>query len=177
MLPPHHVYLSGLRGTGKTSVGKLLAQQWERPFADLDDMIEEAAKMSIREIFEQGGESLFRDWESKCLEAVSQRQQRHVISLGGGAILREENRNLINQSGCCIWLTADAETLVGRISRDETTGERRPALTNLDQISEMRQLLTTRTPLYQTAADHEIDTVGKTPESIAEEISNLLPAD
>ena len=87
----HHIYLTGYRGSGKTSVGKRLGQRLFLPVIDLDDRIEAAADMSIREIFAHEGEAGFRDRESAALR-VAGVELPSVVSLGGGAILREENR-------------------------------------------------------------------------------------
>jgi shikimate kinase len=142
---------------------------------DLDDRIESAAGMTIREIFDDGGEPLFRDWETKCLELVIA-EANEVVALGGGAILREQNRELISGSGVCVWLDADADTLAERIFGDETTSERRPSLTKLSPVDEIRQLLQQREPLYRQASQYRVDTGGKSPEEIADEIIRLLSA-
>ncbi|NND99112.1 MAG: shikimate kinase [Pirellulaceae bacterium] len=173
-----HIYLTGYRGTGKTSVGEILARRIGRPLVDLDDAVELAAGKTIRELFETDGETAFRDFETECLRVVAQRADNggvgEVISLGGGAILRQENREMIRQSGICIWLDADAQTLAERIGGDEASGQRRPALTQYDELEEIRQLLCQREPLYREAADHRIDTAGKSVEAIADEVEKLL---
>ena len=171
----HHIYLTGYRGTGKTSVGKILSETLEYPLVDLDDEIESEAGKTIREIFADGGETTFRDLETACLDAVAKHSDcRKIVSLGGGAILRPENRALIASSGTCVWLDADAETIAERINADATTGDRRPALTLLGQMDEIRELLQQREPLYREAANHRVDTAGKTIERIASEIAALL---
>lgn len=163
------LYLTGYRGTGKTSVGAVLARRLDRPMIDLDHTVEQAAGRTIREIFAAGGEEAFRDAESECLEEVAHGPSA-VVALGGGAILRPANRQLIRGSGRCIWLDADVDTLAERIAADTTTAERRPALTDRGQREEIRQLLETRRPLYRDVSDHRIDTAGKTVQEIAEEI-------
>lgn len=146
-----------------------MAERLGRPVIDLDQLIETRAGMSIREIFEQGGEALFRDLESERLrEAVA--GPASVISLGGGAILRESNRDLLAQSGVCFWLDADAETIFGRLSGDASTAQRRPALTNLGELEEIRELLLRRRPLYEVAANHRIETAGQEPREVSEQI-------
>ena len=170
-----HIYLTGYRGTGKTSVGKILSESLGHPLVDLDDEVESKAGMTIREIFADGGETAFRDLETTCLETVADQSEcRKVVSLGGGAILRSENRELIANSGTCIWLSASPETIAERISTDATTGDRRPALTEMGQMDEIRQLLVQREPLYRDAANHRVDTTDKTIEQIADEIVTLL---
>jgi shikimate kinase len=142
---------------------------------DLDDFIEQRAGKTIRRIFDDGGEPLFRTIESEALGEVIEHPQS-VISLGGGAILRAENRALIRRSGTCFWLNADAETIVNRLRADDSTAERRPALTNLQQREEVRHLLEERSSLYEMSADYRIETSGKEPETVAEEILALWSA-
>ena len=93
-----HIYLTGFRGTGKTSVGTLLAKTLGRTVIDLDGVVAANAGKSIREIFQQDGESRFRDLETTALESVAQTSSS-VISLGGGAILRGINRSIIQSTG------------------------------------------------------------------------------
>lgn len=169
MNEPKHLFLTGFRGTGKSTVGRLLAQRLELPIVDLDDVIEQRAGKSIRAIFEQGGERLFRELESEALAEVVQGPPT-VIALGGGAILRDANRELVRERGICFWLDADPETILGRLQQDETTAERRPALTHLPELEEIRQLLAQRRPLYQQAAHHRLESAGRDSEQIAEQI-------
>ena len=169
-----HIYLSGYRGTGKSSVGRILAQRLDRPFVDLDDEVEQRAGRSIREIFDGGGEEAFRDLETRCLTEVAQEDVASVISLGGGAILRDQNREQIRATGICIWLDADAQTLAERINADQSTGQRRPALTKLSHLEEIQSMLSVRKPLYQSTSDHRIDTKGKSVNSVAEQALKLL---
>jgi shikimate kinase len=164
-----HLYLTGYRGTGKTSVGVTLAKSLGRLVIDLDQVIEANAGKSIREIFDQGGEPLFRRLETEALTTVAD-APRAVVSLGGGAILSEENRAVIRQSGICFWLDADAQTIAERIHRDQTTADRRPPLTSLGEIEEIRQLLSERRDLYEAAANHRIQTAGKSVDEVASEI-------
>lgn len=177
-----HIYLTGYRGTGKTSVAKILADRLGRPMVDLDDLVESTAGCSIAQIFAKDGEPAFRDLETECLETVAKRSAAadptggEIVSLGGGAILRERNRSLIADSGVCIWLYADAQTLSERILGDQTSEERRPALTDLDHMQEIRQLLGQREPLYRSVAQHHFDTSQKTIQQIAEEIIDAVDA-
>ena len=168
-----HLYLTGYRGTGKSAVGVILARRLERPVIDLDQVIEANAGKSIREIFDDGGESLFRQLEREALATVSESDPA-VISLGGGTILKEQNRQLIDRKGVCFWLRAEPETIAHRINADQTTSESRPPLTEMDQLSEIREMLVRRHDLYASSADFQIDTEGKTVECIADEILEFL---
>ena len=167
------IYLTGYRGTGKTSVGAVLAERLALPLIDLDEAIERAAGRTIRQIFATGGEEAFREAEAACLAEVAC-GPRAVVALGGGAILRPANRQRIRSSGLCVWLDADAETLARRLVADATTAERRPALTQLGQRDEIERLLEVRRPLYREAAEHRVETAGKTIEQVAEDILRLL---
>ena len=173
MTVTENIYLTGYRGTGKTSVGKILADRMGRPLVDLDELIESTHGKTIREIFDSGGETLFRNLEAACLKEVADRSGE-IVALGGGAILRKENRDLITNSGKCVWLDADAQTIADRIYGDETTQQRRPALTQLGQMEEIRTLLTKRESRYQEASQYRIDTAGKTVQEIASQIEDWL---
>lgn len=168
-----HLYLTGYRGSGKTSVGKLLGAKLHRGIIDLDDCIEADAGMSIREIFEREGEAGFRDRETKALKAVSKREAS-VVSLGGGAILREENRKLIAATGKCVWLKVDADTVAKRLKRDTSTGSRRPSLTSLPPREEIESLLAAREPLYAVASNLCINAVGRSQRTVANEILKAI---
>lgn len=173
------LYLSGYRGTGKTTVGRLVAQQLATECVDLDVAIEAAAGKTIAEIFDGGGESAFRDWETRCLRELETRPAANpaaaiVVSLGGGAILRDENRQLIADSGVCVWLKASPETIASRINMDETTAQRRPALTQLSPLEEIRAVLEQREPLYRESARLIVDTEQKSPQQVGREIVQWL---
>ena len=172
-LPYHHIYLTGYRGSGKTSVGKRLGQRLLLSVIDLDDRIEAAAEMSIREIFEHEGEAGFRDRESAALR-VAGAELPSVVSLGGGAILREENRRLITATGFCVWLKIDVDTVLARLTHDAATADRRPALTRLSQREEVASMLATREPIYQSVSNVAIDVTGKQVKEIADEVIAAL---
>lgn len=173
MLLTRHLYLTGFRGTGKTSVGARLAVALAAAPIDLDDVVEREVGKSIRQIFSAEGETYFRDCETAALHRVS-REKPAVISLGGGAILRAENRDVIAATGMCVWLDASAEEICARVLSDSSTAERRPALTKLSQQDEIETLLAERRPLYESAADHRIETTGKSIDEVAREILNLV---
>lgn len=166
----HHLFLAGYRGTGKTAVAQVLSERLRMQAVDLDDEIQEAAGRSIAEIFAGGGESEFRRLESERLAEIAAGPAR-LIALGGGAVLREENRRVIRQTGRCVLLTASVETLAQRVAGDAASGAQRPALTSLGQAEEIRQLLDARKTAYQAAADHVVDTEGKSVQQVADEIA------
>jgi shikimate kinase len=168
-LDGQHLYLTGYRGSGKTTVGRLVASRLGRRCIDLDDEIETHAGRSIREIFADGGEAIFRDLETAALARVAA-DSAAVISLGGGAILRPENREVIAKTGIAVWLKIDADTVLQRLAGDATTAERRPSLTSLPPREEVESLLQKRQPLYQQVADHEVDAAGQSVAAIVDQI-------
>ena len=169
ILSGQHLYLTGYRGSGKTTVGRLVASRLGRRCIDLDDEIETHAGRSIREIFADSGEATFRDLETAALLRVAS-DSPAVISLGGGAILRPENREVIAKSGIAVWLKIDADTVIQRLAGDTTTAARRPSLTGLPPREEVESLLQKREPLYREAADCEVDAAGQGVDAIVEQI-------
>lgn len=164
-----HLILIGYRGTGKTTVGRLLADRLGRPFADADDLVEAAAGTSIADIFATAGEPAFRDREAAAIATLCA-QTSGVIATGGGAILRESNRALLRASGFVVWLTATPEAIAARLATDPTTGARRPNLTAAGGMDEIRNLLAIRAPLYRETADFTVETGTLSPEQIADAI-------
>jgi shikimate kinase len=167
------IILIGYRGTGKTTVGRLLAERLRWAFVDADDEIEAAAGCSIAEIFAREGEAGFREREMRVIAKLAQ-TTGSVVSLGGGAVLRVENRAALRAAGQVIWLTASPQTILARLTRDATTAARRPNLTSRGGLAEIEELLTSRQPLYRECATLTIDTEGRTAEEIAASILESL---
>jgi shikimate kinase len=166
---PHSaLFLIGYRGSGKTTVARLLAGQLGWRWLDADTVLEERFGRSIRQIFTDEGEAGFRDKEAAVLADLCQ-LDRHVIATGGGVVLRPENRRLLKNAGRVVWLTADASTLFQRMQADASTTERRPALT-VGGIAEVEELIGARAPLYRACADLVVDTANLTPEKVADTI-------
>lgn len=163
------VALIGYRGTGKTTVARLLASKLSYDWVDADVEVELQAGKSIATIFEESGEQAFRDLESQVVAELCQRE-RTVLALGGGAILREENRNWIAKCSKVVWLQATATTIAERVLGDSTTADRRPNLTNRGGLHEIEQLLAEREPIYRACATLEVDTEDRDPADIATEI-------
>jgi shikimate kinase len=163
---PERIVLIGYRGTGKTTVGRLLARQLGWDFADCDDVVETAAAKSIAHLFADEGEAGFRDREAAALVDLCGRE-RLVIATGGGAILRPANRDLLRSAGLVAWLTAPPETIWSRLRADSTTSQRRPNLTPTGGVDEVRALVAAREPLYRAVAHFTVDTDGPSPESVA----------
>ena len=152
------ILLIGYRGSGKTTLGRALAAEMNWPFVDLDEQIVQRAGMTIKEIFQKHGEIGFRQWEMGLL-AEMLLLKNHIISLGGGAVLAEENRHAIIKSRhLVIYLKADAEELHRRITADPATAAQRPGLTHLGgTVEEVRDLLAQREPIYQQMKTIELD--------------------
>src|SRR6187455_560447 len=125
------IVLVGYRGSGKTTIGRRLADRLWQPFVDTDEMVVAKAGKSIKAIFEEDGEPRFRELEAQAVREVCQLKE-NVISLGGGAILRDDNRSAIKASGHkVIYLRCEAPELHKRINADPQTAESRPSLTHL----------------------------------------------
>jgi len=164
--------LVGYRGTGKSTIGRLLADRLRRPFVDADDLIVERAGRTIRAIFEESGEPVFRDWEERVLGEVVASRPDAVLATGGGAILRESNRRLLRSFGLVVWLRAEPDELARRLKADSLARHGRPSLTAAGTLREIVDVLEARTPLYRAVSNIELDTQGKTPPEIAEVILN-----
>lgn len=168
-----NIFLTGYRATGKTTVANQVATALSMESIDADVFLEQQAGLTIAEIFAAEGEIGFRDRESAIVKQLAAREQL-VVALGGGAILREENRQALQGRGITIWLTASAETIFERMSTDPWTGQRRPNLTNTGGLAEVRELLQQRDPLYQAAADFSVDTEELSPAEVASRIVELV---
>lgn len=158
--------LVGYRGTGKSTVGRMVAEKLGWTFVDCDEEIEKSSGRSIAEIFAQEGESGFREREAAVLQRVCQ-NKHSVIATGGGVVLREDNRRLLRQEGWVVWLRAEPETILQRLQQDPTTPGRRPALTTQGGLMEICTLLVQRDPLYAAVADWVVDTDQRTPAVVA----------
>jgi shikimate kinase len=143
------IVLVGLMGAGKTTVGRRLAQKLGLPFVDADAEIEAAAGMSIAEIFEMFDEAYFRDGERRVIARLIDGSPK-VIATGGGAFMNDRTRALILDNATAIWLEADLETLVDRVSRRTT----RPLLKDRDPRQVLRDLAAIRNPIYALAPIH-----------------------
>ena len=149
--------LIGYRGSGKTTIGQKLADRLWQTLVDTDDLIVKRAGKTIKDIFQMEGEPHFRDLETQAVkEAV--KQQEVVISLGGGAVLREENRAAIKEAGHkVIYLKCEPETLHQRIQADAATSLTRPSLTQFAGLEEIEKVLAEREPIYRAMMTGELD--------------------
>lgn len=167
-----HLYLVGYRGTGKSTVGKLLAVRLRRALIDTDDVIESIAGMSIREIFATEGEQGFRDREQRVIADVANESLGMIVALGGGAVLREANQEALQHSGQVVWLQGSPSALFARMQADASSTERRPRLSQLSGYDEIVEILAQREPIYGQLADLTICTDQRTPDDIVAEIAD-----
>ena len=170
-----NLYLIGMMGTGKTTVGQRLAKELGYRFFDTDVLIERVAQKSINELFAEEGETFFRELESQVLGEVSA-CTRSVIATGGGAVLRPVNWGYLRH-GLIIWLDAPISLLVERLAEDNT----RPLLKMDDLSLKLETLLAERKSLYQEADLQIAIAKNENPEQIVskilEQIPNVLKSD
>ena len=167
-----NVILIGITGVGKTTIGKVLAENLHKTFIDLDKKIEQHCGVDIPTIFEIEGETGFRNRETKELRRILSNNSEFVLSIGAGCILRKENRNLIsNGSTVVVQLYADTDTLVHRLSKSAT---RRPLLKDTDVKSRIDELHNSRKNYYDSISDLKVNTALLKPFQVIAEIIAYL---
>ncbi len=164
-----NIALIGFMGSGKTSVGQKLADSIGYKFVDIDSVIEESKGQTISEIFEKNGERAFREIEKSTIKELIPGSKKHVFSLGGGAVLDEDNRFHLKQYCACVWLWASIQTSL--FQRDVTS---RPLLNRTNPEKTARSLLAARIPLYARTSDIAISTESGHPEIIAKRIKDEM---
>ena len=157
-----NIYLIGMMGSGKSTLGKTLSEKIQKPFVDLDSEIEKAAGKSISEIFDIDGEEQFRKMETKQLKQYSE----SIVACGGGIVLKDENREFINENGIAILLLATMGELTQRLS----TSNNRPLLADDNMEEALTKLWMERQIDYLDTANFTIETDGKNPEQLTQEI-------
>ncbi|MET0239330.1 MAG: shikimate kinase [Sphingobium sp.] len=143
--------LVGMMGVGKSTVGRRLAHRLGLPFVDADEAIVEAAGMTVQEIFDRYGEEGFRDGERRVIARLIDGPAK-VVATGGGAFVQDDTRALILDRATAIWLDADIDILVERVSRKEG----RPLLKGKDPRTVLRELAAVRNPFYAMAPVHVV---------------------
>ena len=167
---PHtrqNILLIGFMGTGKSSVGRILARKLGYRFVDTDRLVSDLAGMEIPEIFRLHGEPHFRQLEHEVLESLAG-LSRQVISTGGGIVLREDNRTLLQKCGFVAALTASEPVLFDRVSRNSN----RPLLRTENPRETIREMLAQRRALYEGTAQLTVDTTHLTTDAVAERIAD-----
>ena len=161
-----NIVLIGYRGTGKSTVARLLGRRLRRRVVSTDAEIIARAKLSIPEIVEQSGWDYFRNLESAVCQSLTEKDEL-VIDTGGGVILRDENVAALKANGMTVWLTAEVPTIASRIRRDS----QRPSLSGtMTFVEEIEEILKSRAPKYKAAADYVIPTDHSSPG----QITNLI---
>lgn len=169
MNPSPNLFLIGPMGSGKSSIGRKLAQHFGMPCVDLDACIEERTGTSVATIFEIEGEAGFRHRESELLAELSARTGI-VLATGGGAVLVPANRTLLRQRGFVLWLETGIEQQLERLVRDR----QRPLLNAPDRRARLQQLARDRDPVYRELADFAVSSDGESCQHAATRIAGLL---
>ncbi|MDI6783186.1 MAG: shikimate kinase [bacterium] len=164
----NNIVLVGFMGTGKTTVGKLLANKLNWSYVDTDTLIEQKNQHSIPAIFEQYGEPYFRDRESEVIQEVMQKQQQ-IVATGGGIVLRDQNIAVMKSNGMVICLTATPAVIFERTKSDAY----RPLLKVTHPQQRIQELLESRASFY-AKADITIDTSTLSPEDVVKQILTIL---
>jgi shikimate kinase len=167
------IVIIGYRCTGKTSVGKRLAERLGIPFYDTDELIQSEAGKTIREMVDQEGWDAFRQRERAIIKKIPASADA-VIAAGGGAIMDAANRKALRYKGLCVWLTADVEIIVERMRNDSASDAQRPPLSSNGLEQETAKILAARRPIYEETADCMVDTSGKGLDAIADEILSAV---
>ena len=165
MAEPRRIVLVGFMGSGKTTVGRRLADLLGWSFVDMDARIEEEAGVSVADIFRGQGEASFREREARLARALGERE-RVVIAAGGGAFATPATREALQAGAATVWLRCDAETVLSRVLLDGS----RPLASSRETIL---RLLAEREPSYRLA-DLAVDASAKSPEAVAQEIADGL---
>ena len=161
-----HIVLVGLMGSGKTTVGRLLAERLGRPFVDSDEMIEEREGRTVREIWLTDGEPAYRKLEAAALRAALAADVPSVIAAAGGVVLADANRAALDGADTTVlWLVAHPDVLLPRATR----GTHRPLLDS-DPEATLREMATAREHLYREVADVEVAVGSRSAREIADEI-------
>jgi len=168
-----NIVLIGYRGTGKSAVGRLLADRLCLAFYDTDELVERRGGQTIEKMVAAKGWELFREREQDCIRELSGIDAA-VIATGGGAVLDTENVRLLKHAGRLIWLDADAQTVIARMQADTNNKQRRPPLTGMAPANEAGAVMAARAPFYREAADICVDTSGKSLDEIVDEICSKL---
>lgn len=170
--PPLRIALVGLRGAGKSSIGRALAQRLELPFTELDQLIEERAGLGVGEIFELHGDEGYRRLEREALESWLAHHGSGVLAVPGGLVADDASYARLCQTCRTVWLQARPEEHMARVLAQ---GDLRPMQDDPDAMARLNRLLRARTPAYERADVH-LQTSGRTPEECVEELRARLQA-
>lgn len=166
------IALLGLRGAGKTTIGKQLARELHVRFVELDRRIEKAADMSLGEIFSLYGDEYYRRLERETLAQLLAEGRSTVLATGGGIVTSRDTYAMLKQSAITVWLRATPEDHWNRVVRQ---GDRRPMADHPEAMADLRALLAAREPLY-ASADYTINTSGRSTKAIVDEVASKAEA-
>jgi shikimate kinase len=167
---PNNIFLVGPMGAGKTTIGRLLAEELRKDFYDSDQVIEERAGADVSWIFDVEGEDGFRQRERNVIKELSG-HDNIVLATGGGAILSEQNRKHLRKGGIVVYLMATVSQQVERTRRDQ----KRPLLRNVaDPRARLTELMDVRDPLYREIADVVVMTSRRSPRAVCNEILGMI---
>lgn len=169
-----NIILVGYRCSGKTSVGKALAEELDREFFDTDILIERQAGFSIDLLIEERGWENFREVERQVIEKISV-ENNLVVATGGGIVMNQENVKNLKRNGWVIWLQAEETTIKKRMIKDNDIGNIRPPIMGSDSFEEINDILKTRKPLYDSMCDMTVDCNALSIEKIVDSIIKVLP--
>jgi shikimate kinase len=168
-----NIVLMGVRCTGKSTVGRCLAEKLGVPFTDTDELIEERTGRLISRIVAEKGWPAFRAAEKAVIRELAA-AERGVIALGGGAVCDADNVDVLKAKGVFVWLSARPEEIASRMGKDAANGAERPSLTGAPSVDEIRAVMAEREPLYRRLADLVVDTTGIDAAGVAETIRTRL---
>jgi shikimate kinase len=168
-----NVVLIGYRCAGKSTVGRKLAVRMGKCFVDTDELVEKRQGLAIYDIVQTKGWAFFRAVEKKIIEEVSRRDDL-IIAPGGGSVLDAENVRSLRENGLIIWLKADRHILGKRMEQDPRSHLSRPTLTGRGAMEEMGEVMASRTPFYEGAADAKLDTSALDEEEAVEAVRSII---
>ncbi len=171
MTPDGPIVLVGLMATGKTTVGRALAERLGREFYDSDAMVEQETGHTVAELWESGGEAAFRPLESEALQKALDAQPPGVVAAAGGVVLSAANRQLLGKAALVVWLRADPVLLATRVA----PGDHRPLLAS-DPRATLAQMQRDRAALYAEVADVAIDVDGRSVDDVVNQIADAVLA-
>ncbi len=168
-----NIILTGFRATGKTTVGRLVAQRLGWVFQDTDALLCQRLGASVAEVVARLGWPAFRQAERVLLRELRTMRQT-VLATGGGAIEHLQEWRELRRCGLVIWLDADLDTVRSRLQADPRSGQQRPSLTGRSVVDELDELLTRRRPLYASGSDLRLVVTSETPEQLADAIIEIM---
>lgn len=163
-----NMFLIGFMGCGKSTMARLLAKELHMELVEMDETIEKEENRSINEIFATDGEGYFRDLETQLITRISNKGGM-VVSCGGGAILRQENVDIMKKNGCVVYLAATPETIYSRVKNSTN----RPLLNGNMNVEYISELMAKRVDKYEAAADYKIVVDGKGKLEVLEELITI----